>query len=128
MTNPSISLQDLRRKLYLKAKAENGKHFWGLYVHVCKEETLYEAYRLAKRNKGAPGIDGVTFESIESEGLAGFISEIRQSLLSNKYRPLPNCEHKIPKSNGKFRILKIPTVHANYTCCFPHYSSKVFLT
>jgi len=110
MTNPSISLQDLRRKLYLKAKAENGKRFWGLYVHVCKEETLYEAYRLAKRNKGAPGIDGVTFETIESEGLVGFISEIRQSLLSDKYRPLPSREHKIPKSNGKFRILKIPAI------------------
>lgn len=50
MTTTSISLQDLRRKIYLKAKADKAWRFWGLYVHVCKRETLYEAYRLAKAN------------------------------------------------------------------------------
>jgi len=59
MIKASISLQDLRRKIYLKAKAEKRWRFWGLYVHVCKMETLQEAYRMAKRNNGAPGIDGV---------------------------------------------------------------------
>ncbi len=48
-------LQDLRRRLYVKAKAEPSWRFWGLYVHVCKRETLFEAYRLAKTNDGAPG-------------------------------------------------------------------------
>jgi RNA-directed DNA polymerase len=60
MTKTPINLQDLRRKLYVKAKAEPSWRFWGLYVHVCKHETLYEAYRLAKENNGAPGIDGVS--------------------------------------------------------------------
>ena len=60
MTRTPISLQDLRRSLYIKAKAEPAWRFWGLYVHVCKMETLQEAYRMAKRNDGAPGIDGVT--------------------------------------------------------------------
>ncbi len=65
MTKPSTDLQDLRRRIYVKAKAEASWRFWGLYVHVCKRETLYEAYRLAKKNNGAPGIDGVTFEALE---------------------------------------------------------------
>ncbi len=58
MTKPPISLQDLRRKLYVKAKAEPSWRFWGLYVHVCKQETLSEAYRLAKENNGAPELMG----------------------------------------------------------------------
>ncbi len=52
MIKASISLQDLRRRIYVKAKAEKAWRFWGLYVHVCKMETLCEAYALAKKNKG----------------------------------------------------------------------------
>ena len=62
-------LQDLRRRLYVKAKAEPSWRFWGLYVHVCKMETLRAAYAMAKQNDGAPGIDGVTFEAIEAQGV-----------------------------------------------------------
>ena len=69
MTTASISLQDLQRRIYVKAKAEPAWRFWGLYVHVCKMETLREAYRIAKANNGAPGIDGVTFEAIEASGV-----------------------------------------------------------
>ncbi len=68
MTNASIRLQDLQQKMYVKAKAEATHRFWGLYGHVCKEETLAEAYRLAKANQGAPGVDGVTFADIEASG------------------------------------------------------------
>ena len=65
MTKASISLQDLRRRIYLKAKADQEWRFWGLYVHVCKPETLREAYTMARRNGGAAGIDGMTFDAIE---------------------------------------------------------------
>ena len=34
MTTSPVSLQDLRRRIYGKAKAEKTKRFWGLYVHV----------------------------------------------------------------------------------------------
>jgi len=71
MTKASINLQDLRRRIYIKAKADKTWRFWGLYVHVCKMETLREAYKMAKRNNGAPGVDGVTFEAIESSGVDG---------------------------------------------------------
>jgi len=73
MTKTSISLQELRRRIYIKAKAEKSWRFWGLYVHVCKMETIEEAYKMAKKNKGAPGIDGKSFEDIECEGLGGFL-------------------------------------------------------
>src|SRR5579863_7372792 len=69
MTKAPGSLQDLRRSLNVKAKAEPTWRFWGLYVHVCKRDTLYEAYRMAKENDGAPGIDGVTFAAIEESGV-----------------------------------------------------------
>ena len=68
MTTTPGSLQDLRKSLYIKAKAEPTWRFWGLYVHVGKEETLREAYAMAKKNEGARGIDGVTFEAIEAGG------------------------------------------------------------
>ena len=55
LTNASSDLQDLRRRIYVKAKAETSWRFWGLYVHVCKMETLRVAYALAKKNDGAPG-------------------------------------------------------------------------
>ena len=54
MIKASIDLQDLRRRLYVKAKAETSWRFWGLYVHICKTETLRQAYALAKGNDGAP--------------------------------------------------------------------------
>lgn len=110
MTKTSIRLQELRRKIYRKAKTEKQWKFWGLYCHICKKETLQEAYRLAKANKGAPGIDGKRFEDIEAEGLEGFLEEMRQELLTRTYRPMPNRRVEIPKGNGKTRTLGIPTV------------------
>jgi RNA-directed DNA polymerase len=111
MTTPLVSLQDLRRRIYAKAKAEPSWRFWGLFVHVCKEETLHEAYRLAKKNDGAPGVDGVTFAAIEESGVDGFIEQIRDELVSRKYVPMPNRKKEIPKDGGrKVRVLGIPTI------------------
>jgi len=110
MTRASIGLQDLRRKIYLKAKADKAWRFWGLYVHVCKMETLQEAYKMAKRNNGAPGIDGVTFEAIEEAGLETFLEQIRTELVSGTYRPMRNRRKEIPKDKGKVRILGIPCI------------------
>ena len=83
MTKAPISLQDLRRSLYVKAKAEPPWRFWGLYVHVCKMETLQEAYQMARSNDGAPGIDGVTFEAIEESGAEGFLRQLQEELVTN---------------------------------------------
>ena len=110
MTKPSTKLQDLREKIYTKAKAEKTWKFWGLYVHVCKPETLRAAYEMALKNKGAPGIDGVTFEAIEARGLEEFLEEIREELVQETYLPTRSREKEIDKGNGKTRTLKIPTI------------------
>jgi len=111
MIKAPISLQDLRRSLYIKAKAEPAWRFWGLYVHVCKTETLYEAYQMAKRNDGAPGIDGVTFEAIEESGVEGYLKQIQGELVTNTYRPMRARKKEIGKDGGnKIRVLSIPAI------------------
>ena len=110
MIKAPIDLQDLRRRLYVKAKAEPSWRFWGLYVHVCKHETLQEAYRLAKANNGAPGVDGVTFEAIAAGGLDAFIDQLHQELVERTYRPLRLRKVEIPKDGGGSRGLSIPTI------------------
>ena len=110
MIKTPIDLQDLRRKIYSKAKADTAWRFWGLYVHVCKRETLHEAYALAKKNNGAPGIDGVTFEAIEAGGVESFLEQLRDELAAHRYRPMRNRRQEIPKDGGKVRVLGIPSI------------------
>ena len=111
MINPPINLQDLRRRIYVKAKTEPTWRFWGLYVHVCKKETLQEAYEMAKSNDGAPGIDGVTFEAIEESGVESFLKQIQNELVNHTYQPMPVRKKEIPKDGGtKVRVLSIPAI------------------
>jgi RNA-directed DNA polymerase len=108
LTMASISLQELRRRLYVKAKAK--KRFWGLFVHVAKLETLRAAYTVAKKNNGAPGLDGVTFEAIEAVGVEPFLGQLRDELVARTYRPLRNRRVEIPKDGGRVRVLGIPAI------------------
>jgi RNA-directed DNA polymerase len=110
MTKTSLSLQDLRKRIYVKAKADKHHRFWGLYVHVCKIETLRAAYDMARQNNGAPGIDGVTFEAIEESGPDAFLLDIQDELLSGMCLPMRNRKKEIPKGNGKVRVLGIPAI------------------
>jgi len=111
MTKAPITLQDLQRKLYVKAKAEPSWRFWGLYVHICKLDTLRAAYAVAKANGGAPGIDGVTFEAIEAAGVETFLMQLRDELVTFRYQPMRNRRHEIPKDGGtKVRVLSIPAI------------------
>ena len=110
MIKAPVSLQELKRKIYQKAKSDPKHRFWGIYVHVTKMETLREAYRIAKRNAGAPGIDGLTFEDIEKTGVDAFLGTIRNDLASGKYKPQRNRKAEIPKDNDKVRVLQIPTI------------------
>ena len=110
MIKAPIGLQELRRRIYRKAKSEKTHRFWGLFVHITKPETLAEAYRLAKRNGGAAGIDGQTFADIEAAGLPNFLTAIREDLRTGRYTPQPNRRVEIPKDNGKGRVLQIPCI------------------
>jgi RNA-directed DNA polymerase len=110
MIKPFVDLQELRRRIYRKAKAEKTWRFWGLYVHVTRAETLRMAYQEAKANDGAPGLDGMSFEDIEAQGVEKFLAAIRQELLTGTYQPTKNRRVEIPKGNGKTRKLGIPTI------------------
>ncbi len=110
MIKAPISLQDLRRRIYRKAKSDKTHRFWGLYVHIAKTETLLAAYRQAKSNGGAPGIDGQSFVDIEAEGLVPFLESLRDDLQTGRYQPQPNRRVDIPKDNGKYRTLQIPCI------------------
>src|SRR5438045_9139477 len=108
MTKASIDLQDLRRRIYVKAKAEPSWRFWGLYVHVCKVETLRAAYEMAKQNDGAPGVDGVTFEAIEAQGAEAMLDQLRAELAGRTYKPLParRQEIQIGRASCRGRVQK----------------------
>ena len=104
-------IRDLQRKLYLKAKAEPDHRFYLLYDKIYREDILRYAYDLMCANKGAPGVDGVTFEMIEAAGLEEWLSDIRKDLIEKTYRPAPVRRVMIPKpgeGNGE-RPLGIPT-------------------
>ena len=110
MIKTPLSLQDLRKRIYAKAKADKHHRFWGLYVHLCKAETLKESYRRARLNNGAPGMDGVTFGMVEHSGVDSFLAGIQEELLSQKYFPVRNRRKEIPKGKGKVRVLGIPSI------------------
>lgn len=110
MTKALGRLQELRRRIYRKAKSDKTHRFWGLFAHIAKKETLAEAYRIAKRNGGVPGIDDQSFDDIEATGLDAFLEEVREELQTGRYKPKPNRRQEIPKGNGKVRILQIPCI------------------
>jgi len=108
MTKAPIDLQDLRRRLYVKAKAEPSWRFWGLYVHVCKMETLRAAYDMAKANDGAPGVDGVTFEAIEAQGVDALLAQLRDELTGRSYQPLQRGGGKSQRTGAKSASFPFP--------------------
>jgi RNA-directed DNA polymerase len=111
MTKAPISLQDLRRRIYIKAKAEPTWRFWGLYVHICKLSTLRESYLMAKANRGAAGVDGETFWSIEEKGIEAYLKQLQKELVERTYQPQKNRKVEIPKvGSAKKRVLSIPTI------------------
>ena len=107
------SIRKLQRKLYLKAKDEPAFRFYLLYDKICREDILCHAYDLARANKGAPGVDGVTFAMIEAAGREEWLAAIRKDLVAKAYRPAPVRRVMIPKPGGNGeRPLGIPTWQA----------------
>jgi len=106
----SEKIRTLQRKLYRKAKAEPVCRFYLLYDKICREDILRHAFRLARANAGAAGIDGVTFEQIEASGLEAWLAGLREELVSKTYRPDPVRRVTIPKPGGGERPLGIPTI------------------
>ena len=63
-----------------------------------------------RSNDGAPGIDGVTFEAVEAEGVEEFLDQLREELVERTYRPRRARKVEIPKDGGKMRLLSIPSI------------------
>lgn len=110
MIKPTISLQELRAKIGHRAKSAPAHRFWGLHVHLAKLDTLEAAYLEAKRNGGAPGSDGETFEAIEERGRGELLLELAAELHAGTYRPRPYRRREIPKEDGKVRVISIPAI------------------
>jgi len=106
-----VKIRTLQRKLYAKAKQEPGYRFYALYDKVYRGDVLQHAYRLVRSNKGAPGIDGVSFEAIEAnEGIETFLEGLAEEVKNRTYRPMPVRRVMIPKPDGSQRPLGIPTI------------------
>jgi RNA-directed DNA polymerase len=105
-----IKIQELQRKLYLKAKQEPTYRFYALYDKVYRLDILAHAYLLSKANKGKSGVDGQEFEDIESYGRERFLVKIQEELREEKYKPEAVRRVMIPKADGGERPLGIPTI------------------
>ena len=104
-------IRSLQRKLYCKAKAEPAFRFYVLYDKICRADILEHAYKLARANAGAPGVDGVTFKQIEEAGVEAWLASLREDLVAKTYRPDAVRRVMIPKASGDGeRPLGIPTI------------------
>ncbi|MGC4119794.1 MAG: group II intron reverse transcriptase/maturase [Myxococcales bacterium] len=107
---PQTKLEELRGKLYAKAKAEPAFRFYVLYDKIYRWDVLMEAYRLSKENRGSPGVDGQTFEQIKEYGEERWLQDLQRELQARTYRPQPVRRVLIPKPGGGERPLGIPTI------------------
>jgi len=108
VTPPKI--RTLQRKLYAKAKQEPDLRFHQLYDKVYRDDILAHAYALCRSNGGAPGVDGVDFDEIESGGLEEWLLRLAEELRAKTYTPDPVRRVLIPKPGGGERPLGIPTI------------------
>jgi group II intron reverse transcriptase/maturase len=103
-------IREFQRKLCEKAKSDKKNRFYSLYDKTYRTDILEEAYRKAKSNGGTCGVDGETFEEVETKGRAEYLSELQKELKTEEYKPKPVLRVYIPKADGKQRPLGIPTV------------------
>jgi RNA-directed DNA polymerase len=110
LATPIETVETLQTSLQTKAKTEPAFRFYSLWDKICREDVLLEAYGRCRENAGAAGVDGETFERIETQGQERWLKTLREELVTSKYAPKPLLRVWIPKSNGGQRPLGIPTI------------------
>ena len=117
MSLPTLlnTVQKLQKALQAKAKAEPNYRFYSLWDKVYRRDVLWQAYRHCRANNGAPGVDRVTFDQIETEGVGPWLAKLQEELRNKSYRSQPLLRIWISKSNGGQRPLGIPTLTAYCT-------------
>jgi len=107
-----VTLFTLRQKLYEKAKREPTFRFYSLYGLIARLDVLEAAWALVADNGGAPGVDGVTINQIETSpgGVGLLVAALHQELQAKRYKPQAVRRVFILKENGKRRPLGIPTI------------------
>jgi hypothetical protein len=103
-------VQKLQTALHAKAKEMPTCRFYALYDKLYREDILAHAWRLAKANGGAAGVDGQTFRDIEEYGVGRWLGELAEDLRTKTYRPQPVRRVYIPKPDGRKRPLGISTI------------------
>lgn len=103
-------VRELQRALYRAAKADAGRRFHALYDKVYREDVLARAWQEVQGNAGAAGVDGQTIEAIEQGGVEEFLATLATELRAGTYRPHPVRRVRIPKADGRERVLGIPAV------------------
>jgi len=93
-------IRQLQKKLYRKAKQEPDYRFYLLYDKVYREDILAHAWQLVREHNGAPGVDGISCESIEARGVEEWLAGIRKELHEQTYKPDPVRRVMIPKRGG----------------------------
>jgi group II intron reverse transcriptase/maturase len=103
-------VRELQRKLWACAKQSKTRRFHALFDRIYRGDVLWEAWRRVRSNRGAAGVDEITLQAIEEQGVQQFLEGIQADLRAGRYRPQPVKRRYIPKADGKQRPLGIPTV------------------
>ena len=109
------NLQALQRVLYRSAKQDPTRRFHALYDKLTRSDVMWQAWINVATNQGAPGVDGVSIDSVKVggyEGVTSFLDELSTAVNDQSYRPQPLRRVNIPKAgkSGETRPLGIPVL------------------
>ena len=99
----------MQQKLHQWAKADESHRFEDLFNLVYDPDFLASAWIRVRGNKGrrTAGVDGIA--PVDIKAPEAFLNELQLQLKGRSFRPTQVREKSIPKANGKFRRLGIPT-------------------